>query len=749
MKTPCFRFPWLASGLLLFCAVFPAKGDAAPPASFVDPFIGTAPNPEVKTDISVDTGNVYPGAVCPRGMMAWSPDTTHYKQIAGGYWYPDDTIEDFSLTHFSGRGVVCLEDVAFLPLVQPVGASPGSAWSQYAAAFSHQNENASSGYYRVKFDNGVETELTATPRTGMARFTFPAQSPATLLIRADGAISVEGNDVSGHADWKGNRPKVYFYVQFDHPIKSVKTWIADKISDATAAQGMSSGVILTFDTSKAPVLQARAGISYTSQENAEDNLKQENGGWDFTALQNKAVALWNRELGRIEIEGGTDEAKKVFYTALYHCFIHPNFIDDANGQYIGMDNKVHAVTPGHHQYQNIPAWDEHRSHAPLMAILAPEESSDVMQSLVNDAQQDGSAHPKGGGLPRWEQVNHNSGGMVGDGDDSIIASSYAFGATQFDTDGAWEAMDKGASQPGVTSGGPQVRGGLKDYLGLGYVPGSASITLEYDSDDFALSQFARSLGYQQKSSAYLDRAQNWKNLFDPSTGYIRPRLADGTWLEPFSPKSNKGFTEGSAAQYIWLVNFNLRGLIDKLGGNAKAIERLDYLFTKTNAGAGSEFAFMGNEPCEQVPWVYDFASAPWRTQDVVRRVQTELFTGQPNGLPGNDDAGALSSWYVFSALGLYPEIPGVAGFVVGSPVFPKATLHLDNGKTIQIIGGHASPDNRYVQSLKIDDRTYESPWIPWSMLSKGGVIDFALGANPSQWGQDPQKAPPSFDGSSR
>ncbi len=544
--------------LALAWTALSAVAQTPPPASFVVPLIGTNPNPIVKTGIFFDTGNVFPGAVCPRGMVAWSPDTTHCNNIAGGYWYPDDKIEDFSLTHFSGRGIPCLKDIAFVPLAEPVESSPGTAWRQYASSFSHQNESASAGYYRVQFDNGVQTELTATPRTGMARFTFPAKTASTLLIRAGGSISIGGNEVSGHSS------KVYFFAKFSAPFKSVKTWDQDKISDATTAEG---GAILTFDTSKEPVVQVRVGISYTSVANAQDNLNQENKGWDFAAVQANAVALWNHELNRIEIDGGTDDEKKVFYTALYHCFIHPNFLDDANGQYPGMDNQVHTVDPGHHQYQNIPAWDEHRSHSPLMAVIASDVSSDVMQSLVNYARQDASARPAGGGMPRWEQMNINSGGMVGDGDDSMISTSYAFGATRFDAKGAWQALDKGASQPGTTSDSKKVREGLEQYASLGYVPQKVSVTLEYCNDDFALSEFARSLGHGRESAAYLKRAQNWKNLFDPSTGYLRPKLSDGSWAPKFSPRSGGGFVEGTAAQYLWLVNFNLRGLIDKLGGN--------------------------------------------------------------------------------------------------------------------------------------------------------------------------------------
>ena len=735
----------LAAAVMTPTVVHPAIAETtAPLAALVDPLIGTDASPVGKAGWAFGTGNVFPGAVCPRGIVAWSPDTTHCDKIAGGYWYPDDKIDDFSLTHFSGRGVITLMNVGFIPLIQKVESSPGTHWTDYASTFSHKNEVAAAGYYKVKFDNGIQTELSATPRTGIAHFTFPTGSDATMLLRANGKISVSGNTASGYAEAKltGRPYKTYFIAQFTTAPKTVKTWVGDKLNDAADAQDPSCGAILSFDTADVGV---RVGISYTSVENAADNLKQESGDTDFDSIKSKAAELWNTELNRIQVEGGTKDAQVVFYTAMYHCFMHPNYLEDANGQYLGMDAKVHSVEPGHHQYQNIPAWDEHRSHTPLMAMIEPKEYSDVLQSLVNYAKQDESVAKNGGGLPRWQQVNLNTGGMLGDGDDSIISTAYAFGVTQFDTKGALAAMNKGASIPGTTSNKAIVRGNLKEYMSLGYVPENASYTLEYCSDDFALAQFAKSLGDEAKYSDYLKRSQNWKLLFDASTGYLRPKAADGTFAAAFKPSDTKGFTEGTAAQYVWMVNFNLQSLIKDLGGNEKVVDRLDHFFTKTNAGYQSDYAYMGNEPCEEVPWVYDFASAPWRTQDVVRRIQQELFTSKPNGFPGNDDAGSISSWYIFSALGIYPEIPGVAGFVVGSPVFNKATIHLADGKSLQINGANASEANRYVQTLKINGKAYESPWIPWSTISDGGSIDFELGDSPSRWGSDPKLAPPSYD----
>jgi predicted alpha-1,2-mannosidase len=715
----------------------------------VNLFIGSAPAPGVKGGFKAVAGNTFPGAVLPRGMVAWSPDTTQYKQAPSGYWYPDQTIAGFSLTHFSGRGMMYLLDVPFMPVVQPVNLSPGTDWDHYAAGFSHANEMASPGYYSVTLDTGVKTELTATLRTGMARFTFPAHAPAALLIRAGDSVSISNNEVAGYCTDKISGGKwsftIYFVAEFDHQIQSGKTWLGANIRDDANASGKNCGAILTFDTAANSVVQARVGISYVSRENARANLASENSVWKFDLLRSNADQAWNDALNLVQVEGGTSEQRQTFYTSLYHCFMHPNLLDDVNGQYPGMDEKIHTVAAGHHQYQNIPAWDQYRSLEPLVAVLTPSVSSDIMQSLVNYAQQDASVRPDGGGLPRWEQANANSGGMVGDGDDAIIASAYAFGATNFDTTGALAAMDKGASHPGTTSDGFEVRGGLDDYLKLGYVPGRVSVTLEYCNADFALAQFANALGDHQKYVAYQNRAQNWKNLFDDSTGFLHPKTVDGRWSENFFTSNKTGFVEGTPSQYVWMVNFNLGGLIGKMGGQDKATARLDEFFTTLNSGMSGVTAYMGNEPCEGTPWIFDFADAPAHAQKVIRRIQQELFTTLPSGLPGNDDAGALSSWHVFSMLGLYPEIPGVAGFAIGSPAFPKATIRPEGGAPVQILGRQTSPENCCVQSLKLNDQSYDKLWLPWSDLAHGATLTFNLGPAPSAWGTGADAAPPSFD----
>jgi predicted alpha-1,2-mannosidase len=685
------------------------------------------------------------------GMVQWSPDTPATQGVMGGYWYPDKIITGFPLTHFSGRGVKYLQDIPIMPTSKAIKSSPGTHWADYSASFSHKNEQALPGYYRVQFDNGMRVELTATPRTGLARIHFPGNASRTVLIRADSRINIVGDDqITGYHTSKigaSSHPyTVYFAAQFNQPFTNCGTWNGDDCkSGQSSATSENCGAWVCFADKSDSAVEMKVGLSFISIENAKANLAAENVGWDFDSMRHKADQAWNALLNRIRVKGGSLEDRRTFYTALYHCFFHPNLLNDANGQYPGMDGKIHTVEPGRNQYQNIPAWDQYRSFAALRALLTPREMSDIVQSLVNYAQQDAEARADGGGLPRWEQVNRNSGGMIGDGDDAIIATSYALGAKIFDTAAALRAMDKGASVVGCTSDGQEVRAGLDEYLSRGYVPRWVSITQEYCVNDFAISQFAGALGDNQKRTEYQNRAQNWKNLFNPATGYIEPREENGAFRKGFKPAMTAGYAEGSAAQYRWLVNFNFRGLFDLMGGNDVAVAQLDKFFVKLNGPMNSANAFMGNEPCEAAPWAYAFAGAPAKTQEVVRRIQNQLFFDRPGGLPGNDDAGALSSWYVFSALGLYPAIPGVGGFVIGSPRFAEADIVLDNGAVIHIQAYNAAPASPYVQSLNLNEKQWNSPWIAWSQLSKGATLYFVLGKSASTWGSAAKDAPPSFD----
>jgi predicted alpha-1,2-mannosidase len=718
---------------------------------FVNPFIGTAPGGN-NFGFYGNSGDVFPGAAFPRGLFQFSPDTP--SGIAGGYNYPDTTIKGFSVRHFSGRGIPCYQDFAFMPLIGLPLTSPATSGTAYHVGFSHTNETSVPGYYRVGLNNGVQVELTATLRTGMARFTFPNTNAATLLVNASSSIGgtaantvvlISGtNQIQGYATATiGGGTQlytIYFAAQFDHAFTSVGTWNGGTMNTGSVfSTGSQVGAYLTFDATTNPVILAKAGISFVSAGNAVANLNAENPDWDFATIQSAADAAWNNLLNKIVISGGSTNLLQTFYTALYHCGFHPNIFNDANGQYRGMDGQVHSVAAGHSQYENIPAWDVYRSASALTALLFPDEASDIAQSLVNHSQQGG------GGLPRWQQVNRNSGGMAGDGPLPILATTYVLGATNFDTVAALAAMNLNAGTIGTKSDGNLVRPGLSDYLNLGHIPGLASVTLEYCSDDFALAQFAKALGDTDKYNTYFARSGNWRNLFNNVNGLLQPRNSDGSWVSNVTATTQAGFVEGSAAQYFWLVPFNLRGLFDTIGGNSNAVSRLDNFFTKLNDGVATQYAFMGNEPCEGDPWEYDYAGAPSKTQDTVRRIQTQLFKNTPGGLPGNDDAGSLSSWYVFSALGFYPLVPGVGGFVIGSPLFTNATIHLANGQQIIIQGVNASVSNSYVQSLTINGTNATQLWLPFETIRNGAELVFTLSNTPSAWGTGTSNAPPSFE----
>lgn len=753
--------PWLAAvlacalGLPWAPAIQPsaalARADVPDLAALVDPFLGTG-SAHPSYGIGNEGGHVFPGAAYPAGMVQWSPDTT---QAAGGYRYEQLVVHGFSLTHFSGRGCSSYQDAPFLPLPGD-SAAPLPALAA-GVRYAHAGESATPGFYAIRLRNGVGVALTVTARTGMGRFTFPGNGAGTLLINTGGSATgddpvgtgvqiVSNNLVTGSAAsgrfCGENHYQVFFAAQFDHPFSAFGVWNGDRVeTGGRSVTGARSGAYLRFAPSGNHTIQVKVGLSFVSVANAQANLAAANPGWNFARAAAAARAAWNAALGQIAISGGTSAQRTMFYTALYHTLIHPNLFSDANGEYRGFDGRVHQAS-GYDQYENLTGWDTYRSLIPLRAMLHPAQAGAMVESLLADAAQGG------GGLPRWEVANDNSGGLVGDSQDVVIADAFAFGAGGFDPQAALETMETGASVPGIRSGRYPVRDGLATYLAHGYVDqaasaDSASATLEYATDDFAISRMAAALGRADDAQRYLARSTNWRTLFDPAVGAIVPRDANGAFL-PYDPTGKTGFLEGDSAQYTWMVPFDLRGLFQAMGGNAVAERRLDAHFQQLNAGPASMYAFMSNEPELIVPWEYDFAGAPSRTQVLVHRIATQLFGVGPNGLPGNDDSGALSAWLVWADLGLYPAIPGVAGFAVGSPLFPQAVIHLPSGD-LRIVANGAATNAPYVHRLTLNGTMIGGPWLPYSALRRGGTLDFTLSstADPA-WGTSSGTAPPSF-----
>lgn len=528
-------------------------------------------------------------------------------------------------------------------------------------------------------------------------------------------------------------------------------------------KGKGSGVWVAFDPAKSSQVGVRVGISYVSVENAEANLRAENPDKSkFDEVSGLAHRTWNAVLRRVRIAGGTRDQQAVFYTALYHSLLHMNLFSDVNGEYRGMDQQTHKIdrVHQHDQFANFSGWDVYRSQLQLVALLDPRIASDMAQSLLNQATQlDGE----------WDRWTHNTGEthvMSGDPSAPALADILAFGGDRFDLKSAYASLLKAATVPtphDLSNAGCAVacvgqRPSLDQWLKLHYIAaksnswGGAAETLEDATADFAMSELARRVGDPANQKLFLERAQYWKNLFNPQAtpegGYIQNRNEDGSWPR-FQPSTGQGFVEGSAAVYLWMVPFNVQGLFDAMGGTDKAALRLDAFFHDADGSLavtkkGALHAELDNEPSIGTPWLYDFAGKPYLTQQIVRETLNSLWSNEPKGIPGNDDLGEMSSWYVWSAMGLYPGIPGRAELVLGSPLFPEIVVSRP-AVTIAIKAPEAAASVCYVQSLKVNGKPSARPWLPDTFAARGGRLEFKLGNEPNKdWGAAVADAPPSF-----
>ncbi|MGW1133588.1 lectin [Streptomyces griseoluteus] len=741
----------------------------AHPADLVNPFIGTS-----------NDANDFPGADVPFGMVQWSPDTSS-RPPGGGYEYKDSSITGFSLTHIAGPGCGAAGDVPVLPTVGTVDDSATDS-------FSHANESATAGSYKVALNNKVTTELTTTTRSGMARFTFPATTQANLLFKLNGSqngaggtqfnvvssTEVSGQVTSGRFCGAGNSYTVYFDMVFDRPFATSGSSLAapkpapsteragknaadrpnhprlhgtapKAVIDGATPKATASHAHVTFDTSSSRVVQAKVGVSYVSVANASANRVAENPDWDFDAVRTSAHDAWDSALGKVLIGGGTSDQQKIFYTALYHSLLHPNVISDTGGQYFGFDGRTHTVDSGHRAaYANYSGWDIYRSQAQLEALVSPQVASDTAQSMVDDYQQTGI-------FPKWSENNGESYVMVGDPAAAIIADYYAFGARNFDTSAALAGLLK---QAGTANND---RPGL-DYLDSpGYEPhdgsygccnfyGPVATTLEYDTADFALSAFAGALGDTAGQKTYAHRAQDWRNVLNPASGFVQPRNLDGSWTGGFDPTSGTDMVEADSWIYTGMVPFDVAGLATAKGGDKVMGDYLDTVLRSYTGANG--YAWVGNEPSIELPWEYDYIGMPYRTQATVRAVQDQIWSNSPAGLAdGNDDLGAMSAWYVWSALGMFPMTPGTADLALGSPLFPQAQVTLPSGRTLTVNGSGAADNAPYVQSAAFNGSAWNNAYAPASALTSGGTLGFTLGTTANTaWAAGTSAAPPSYPG---
>jgi len=781
---------------LLAFASAAATATAAGLAARVSPLAGTEPGAE-----TFGGGHNFPGATVPFGMVQWGPDTVPADRHSGGYDYRDRHIRGFSLTHLSGAGCALYGDFPFLPTTEPIRASPAAAGAagltgRFQPGFSHARERAHPGFYSVRLNpvggGAIEAALTATTRTAMARFSFPRSPHASVLIDAGGSAkaddlaevhidpakrAISGSASSGYFCAQRPRYRVYFAAVFSRPFGAYGTWTRQELAPGStfavdwkqpstvAANTAQTGAYASFDTDRNQTLTVRVGVSFVSVAGARANLAAESRGASFRRLASAAEKTWNRALASIRVGGNRRDAG-TFYTALYHVLLAPRTFDDTDGRYVGMDGAIHAA-PGRTQYADLSGWDIYRTQIPLLAMLMPRRASDIVASMLADAEQSGC-------LPRWSYANGQSMTMVGDPADAIIASASAFGARHFDAAAALAAMVRGASEGCRSADGGYVqRQGLAAYRALGYVPfdldlkrrnanslfgdpeavwASAATTLEYAVADFAIAQFAaRALGDRGTYRAFISRSGNWRNLLNPRTDLVEPRFEDGTFATHYDNLRGAGFAEGNSVQYTWMVPHDPAGLFTAIGGRAKAVSRLGRFLRTLNGGPGAthaDHALLGNEPNLNVPWLYDWARQPYRTQMAVRRA-LRLYDTSPDGYPGNDDLGTLSSWYVLGALGLYPEIPGVGVLAIGSPLFPREAVRLAGGRKLRIVASAPRhvPVSRaaYIQAMSIDGSSYGRPWTTFCALARGATLSYRLGTRPNRgWGSFAAALPPSF-----
>ncbi len=789
----------LATGLLAatFVAVLLATGLVAPsvasaatqiavvahPSALVNPIDGTGAG-------AVNPGAIgeFPGADLPFGMLQWSPDTQpNVAASGGGYSYGDSEISGFSLTHLSGTGCASYGDIPILPTVGAIGADPAAT----TASFSHTTEHARPGSYQLTAGSpAVTTSLAVTQRTGISEMTFPASTQANVLFKVAssanpasassyhliGKRGIAGSVTSGGFCSTGTAYTLYFSAQFSTPFTSAGGWQGSgATTSATSCRATSCGAFVTFDTTHNPTVLMKVGISFVSAANAAANIGAEDPGWSLPHIQSAATARWNAMLGRIAVGGGTRANEETFYTALYHSLLSPSVVSDANGEYRGDDGRVHRSAT-RAQYANFSEWDIYRSQIELVSMLAPHQAGDMVQSLVNDAQQ-------GGWLPKWAIADGDAIQMNGDSADPIIAAAYVFGVRNFDTKAALAAMVKGATRTETGHGLQIERQYLDQYIAEHYVDANSldlssidysiggSVTLEYAIDDFSIAQLAQATGAHSIATKMMARAHNWQYLFNPTTGYIQARNSDGSFppgpafsTSLLEPGGELGFEEGNAVQYTWSVPQDLAALSALMGGDASASAKLDTFFTQLNATRNAPYDWAGNEPDLWAPWEYDYFVAPSKTQAVVRQIMTTLYSNAPVNEPGNDDLGAIASWYVWAAIGLYPVTPGAANLALAAPLFPVVIVTLGNNHRIVMHAPGATANTPYIHSLTLSGASvaattpscatsastssttaWKQPWLPASVITTGATLDYGLSSVPDPtWAASPASSPPSF-----
>ncbi|AOW18920.1 glycosyl hydrolase family 92 [Polaribacter vadi] len=690
--------------------------------SYVNPFIGTGGH-----------GHTYPGATMPFGMMQLSPDTRlDGWDGCSGYHYSDDEIYGFSHTHLSGTGVSDYGDILLMPTNKSILNNGADGKEGYKSKFSHEKEVAEPGFYKVHLEEtNIDVALTVSKRSGIHKYSFPSAENQFLILDLehrdellDFHISIlNEKQVSGwrHSKAWATNQKLFYYIEFSHPIKNPdrKYVVAPKKESFEFINPNNNPVFI------------KIGISAVDVEGAKKNLKGEIGNQTFEQVKKTAQDFWEQQLEKIVIEDTNEDNKVNFYSSMYHVSIAPNLYQDVDGRYRGMDLEVHEAKDFDY-YTVFSLWDTYRAAHPLYTIIEQEKTNDFINTFL-------AKYDEGGIMPIWDLAGNYTGCMIGYHAVPVIADAYLKGIQNYDVEKAFEAMKHSATRDKL---------GLDSYKELGFIPvekesESVSKTLEYAYDDWTIAQMAKELDKQEDYTNYTERAQYYKNIFDPESQFMRGRFRN-TWFAPFDPyEVNFNYTEANSWQYSFYVPQDIAGFTKLLGGKQQLENQLDELFAANDKTSGShqvditgligQYAH-GNEPSHHMAYLYDFVNKPAKTQEKIRQILTELYTNTPDGISGNEDCGQMSAWYIFSSLGFYPVTPGSNQYIIGSPLFQKASINLENGKSFTIEAKNQSAENKYIKSVKLNGDNYEYSYLNHTAIMNGGNLVFEMTNQPSTWG---------------
>ena len=703
----------------------PAKKDN-PLISYVNPFIGTGGH-----------GHTYPGATLPYGMMQLSPDTRlDGWDGCSGYHYSDNYIYGFSHTHLSGTGVSDYGDILLMPTNETQFNNGADGNTGYKAHFSHENEVAEPGYYKVHLDTtNIDVELTVSKRSGMHKYTFPSAENQYVildLIHRDKVLDakiekVSDTEITGHRfseAWAQDQ-HLFFTIKTSHPFNDILQ--SPPKEGQPGAQKMS----LNFINPNNEPVYIKIGISAVDKTGSKQNLEQELGNKTFDDIKKEAQQTWENQLGKIVVESDNVDYKTNFYTSMYHTAIAPNLYQDVDGRYRGMDLKIHE-TKDFDYYTVFSLWDTYRAAHPLYTIIEQDRTNDFINTFL-------AKHDEGGIMPIWDLSANYTGCMIGYHAVPVIADAYLKGIKGYDAERAMTAMLHSATRDKL---------GLESYKNYGFIPvekesESVSKTLEYAYDDWTIAQMAKAMNKTDVYKTYSERAQYYKNVFDPETQFMRGRFRN-TWFAPFDPyEVNFNYTEANSWQYSYYVPQDISGFINLLGGKDKLEANLDKLFVAEDQTSGrhqvditgliGQYAH-GNEPSHHMAYLYNFVNKPHKTQEKIRQILTELYTNTPDGISGNEDCGQMSAWYIFSSLGFYPVTPGSNQYIIGSPLFNKATFNLENGKQFTVNTSNNSDTNKYIDHVLLNGEPLNHTYITHDAIMNGGVLEFVMRATPSEWG---------------